>query len=120
MGMNEENIKVCEFCGSTFIDPDADPVEECDCTAAVINRKCKERHKRYCDGIDRLFGLGCQEIEQSWNPVDIGIQEALKTIAGYVAHDIIASAAIKLADNSTCSITSAGVKRQLKLSREEK
>ena len=120
MSMNEEKIKVCEFCGSTFIDPEADPVEECDCTEAVINRKYKKRHKRYCDGIDRLFGFNCQEIEQSWRPVEAEIQESLKVIAGFVAHDLIGSASIKLADSSTCSITSAGVKRQLKLSREEK
>ena len=120
MEMNEENIKVCEFCGSTFMDPEADPVEECDCPGATIERQRKERHKRYCDGIDRLFGLNCQEIEKSWRPVEAGIQEALKVIAGFVAHDLIGSASIKLADSSTCSITSAGVKRQLKLSREEK
>lgn len=116
----EEKIAICEFCGTAFMDNSVDPIDVCDCYDAKINRQRKERHRRYCDGIDRLFGLGCQEIEQSWRPVDIGIQEALKTVAGYVAHDIIGSASIKLADNSTCSITTAGVKRQLKLSREEK
>ena len=47
----------------------------------------------------------------------------LDVVAVLVDDDIIcniASASIKLADSSTCSITSAGVKRQLKLSREEK
>ena len=120
MGSNEENIKICEYCGSTFLDPEADPAEECDCYEARVNRQRKERHKRYNDGIDRLFGLNCQEIEQSWRPVETEIQEALKVIAGYVAYDTIGAVSIKLADSSTCSITSAGVKRQLKLSREEK
>lgn len=120
MDINEETIKVCEFCGSTFLDPEADPAEECDCYDARVNRQRKEQHKRYCDGIDRLFGINCQEIEQSWRLVETGTQEALKVIAGYVAHGLIGSASVKLADSSTCSITNAGVKRQLKLAREEK
>ncbi len=120
MKLNDENIKVCEFCGTTFLDVDVDPAEVCDCYDARINRQRKERHKRYSDGIDRLFGLNCQEIEQSWRPIETNMQEALKVIAGFVAHDIIDAVSIKLADSSTCSITSAGVKRQLKLSREEK
>lgn len=120
MNIKEENIKVCEFCGTTFMELDVDPAEVCDCYEAKINRERKRRHERYSAGIDRLFGLDCQEVERSWHPVEVNVQEALKIIAGYVAHDIIDAPSIKLADSSTCSITNAGVKRSMKLSREEK
>ncbi len=111
-------INVCKFCGQTFVD--GDPVEVCDCYDAKRYRRQKEQHDRYCDGIERLFGVNCTELERSWCPIETEQIEALKSVAGSVAFGLIEAASVKLADGSTCSINGAGVKRSIKLSREEK